>query len=280
MRFKNTVSMSNRTEQNRTEQNQQFKLFKNQSKKIIKILSVSFGYINFDNLSGEKKPDFVINKKFFIKGDNKMKKIKKFLLTIAMTMIFSVSAFAASRFEFILNVPFGLSVGFESVDLSMLPGDNRVTQWKIENASPGIGFDIGVAAQLGYMFQVKEGFGISVLEELGYIHDTISGTYGKIETGNGLNFSGIKAIYTLEQFQIGLLPKFNIGAFSIGIGGGVKIPLTGKYQINTTFAIENATTREGVKSTVDINLERQDIVDLFSPSVIGYKKIENNNFQN
>ena len=130
------------------------------------------------------------------------------------------------------------------------------------------------------MFQVKEGFGISVLEELGYIHDTISGTYGKIETGNGLNFSGIKAIYTLEQFQIGLLPKFNIGAFSIGIGGGVKIPLTGKYQINTTFAIENATTREGVKSTVDINLERQDIVDLFSPSVIGYKKIENNNFQN
>ena len=128
MRFKNTVSMSNRTEQNRTEQNQQFKLFKNQSKKIIKILSVSFGYINFDNLSGEKKPDFVINKKFFIKGGSKMKKIKKFLLTIAMTMIFSVSAFAASGFEFILNVPFGLSVGFESVDLSMLPGDNRVTQ--------------------------------------------------------------------------------------------------------------------------------------------------------
>ena len=91
----------------------------------------------------------------------------------------------------------------------------------------------------------------------------------KSKQETGLNFSGIKAIYTLEQFQIGLLPKFNIGAFSIGIGGGVKIPLTGKYQINTTFAIENATTREGVKSTVDINLERQDIVDLFSPSVIG-----------
>ena len=46
--------------------------FKNKSiEKIIKILSVSFGYINRDNLSGEKKPDFVINKKFFIKGDNK-----------------------------------------------------------------------------------------------------------------------------------------------------------------------------------------------------------------
>ena len=160
-----------------------------------------------------------------------MKKIKKFLLTIAMTMIFSVSAFAASGFEFILNVPFGLSVGFESVDLGMLPGADGITQRKIEDASPGVGFDIGVAAQLGYMFQVKDGFGISVLGELGYSHDTISGTYSKIEGGDGISFSGIKAIYTLEQFQIGLLPKFNIGAFSIGIGGGVKIPISAKERV-------------------------------------------------
>ncbi|TXJ20585.1 PorT family protein [Brachyspira aalborgi] len=162
-----------------------------------------------------------------------MKKIKKFLLTIAMTMIFSVSAFAASGFEFILNVPFGLSVGFESVDLGMLPGADGITQRKIEDASPGVGFDIGVAAQLGYMFQVKDGFGISVLGELGYSHDTISGTYSKIEGGDGnsINWSGIKAIYTLEQFQIGLLPKFNIGAFSIGIGGGVKIPISAKERV-------------------------------------------------
>ena len=109
-----------------------------------------------------------------------MKKIKKFLLTMAMTMIFSVSAFAASGFEFILNVPLGLSVGFESVDLGLLPVADGITQRKIEDASPGVGFDIGVAAQLGYMFQVKDGFGISVLGELGYSHDTISGTYSKI----------------------------------------------------------------------------------------------------
>ena len=81
------------------------------------------------------------------------------------------------------------------------------------------------------MFQVKDGFGISVLGELGYSHDTISGTYSKIEGGDGISFSGIKAIYTLEQFQIGLLPKFNIGAFSIGIGGGVKIPISAKERV-------------------------------------------------
>ena len=72
MRFKNIVSMLNSTVQYSTVQYHKFKLFKNKSiEKIIKILSVSFGYINRDNLSGEKKPDFVINKKFFIKGDNK-----------------------------------------------------------------------------------------------------------------------------------------------------------------------------------------------------------------
>ena len=120
---------------------------------------------------------------------------------MAMTMALGTSAFAASGFEFILNVPFGLSVGFELIDWGLLPSGR-----KIDDASPGIGFDIGVAAQLGYMFQVKDGFGISVLGELGYSHDTISGTYGKLEGGDGISFSGIKAIYTLEQFQIGLLP--------------------------------------------------------------------------
>ena len=160
-----------------------------------------------------------------------MKNIKKFLLITAMTMALGTSAFAASGFEFILNVPFGLSVGFESIDWGMLQNENGVTQRKIDDANPGIGFDIGVAAQLGYMFQVKDGFGISVLGELGYSHDTISGTYGKLEGGDGISFSGIKAIYTLEQFQIGLLPKFNIGAFSIGIGGGVKIPISAKERV-------------------------------------------------
>ena len=155
-----------------------------------------------------------------------MKNFKKFLLTMAMTMALGTSAFAASGFEFILNVPFGLSVGFELIDWGLLPSGR-----KIDDASPGIGFDIGVAAQLGYMFQVKDGFGISVLGELGYSHDTISGTYGKLEGGDGISFSGIKAIYTLEQFQIGLLPKFNIGAFSIGIGGGVKIPISAKERV-------------------------------------------------
>ena len=148
-----------------------------------------------------------------------MKKIKKFLLTMAMTMALGTSAFASSGFEFLLNWSGGLKIGIP----------NKAA--KTIGYEKGGGFDTAITAQIGYMFQVKDGFGISVLGELGYSHDTISGTYSKIEGGDGISFSGIKAIYTLEQFQIGLLPKFNIGAFSIGIGGGVKIPISAKERV-------------------------------------------------
>ena len=148
-----------------------------------------------------------------------MKKIKKFLLTMAMTMALGTSAFAASGFEFLFQLAGGPGVVIPNKEAKDL------------GIKGSLSSDADISAQIGYMFQVKDGFGISVLGELGYSHDTISGTYSKIEGGDGISFSGIKAIYTLEQFQIGLLPKFNIGAFSIGIGGGVKIPISAKERV-------------------------------------------------
>ena len=180
-----------------------------------------------------------------------MKNFKKFLLTMAMTMALGTSAFAASGFEFILNVPFGLSVGFESVDVGVeIPNSSGVNQAVVAEAKAGVGFDIGIAAQLGYMFQVKNNFAISLLGELGYSHDTIAATYGKpnVDTYADFNFDGLKATYTLEQFQIGLLPKFNIGAFAIGIGGGVKIPMSAKEKL----ALGDLDTKDTFKPDVPV----------------------------
>ena len=182
-----------------------------------------------------------------------MKKIKKFLLTIAMTMIFSVSAFAASGFEFILNVPFGINVGIpnkETKDAAKAAGGDMDTH---------MGFDVGVDAQIGYMFQVKDGFGISLLGELGYALDYYN------------MFSDIASLSSMfNSFQLGLLPKFNIGfggrhGLAVGIGGGVKIPLSG-----TLFAGYSGI--DAVKIFNDEKVNRTDISDLFSPSVIGYIK--------
>ena len=195
-----------------------------------------------------------------------MKKIKKFLLTIAMTMALGTSAFASSGFEFILNVPFGINVGIpnkETKDAAKAAGGDMDTH---------MGFNVGVDAQIGYMFQVKDGFGISVLGELGYSFDTYSYGYGytiPIATGD----TRIRVSYGQQyhSFKIGLLPKFNIGfggkhGLAIGIGGGAKIPISGKSVIIS----ESGNTETG---RIDTKLKRKDITDLFSPSVIGYVKV-------
>ena len=203
-----------------------------------------------------------------------MKKIKKFLLTMAMTMALGTSAFAASGFEFLFQLAGGAGVVIPNKEAKDL------------GIKGSLSADADISAQIGYMFQVKEGFGISVLGELGYSWDAYSMGYGS--TGVASSSIGGNTTYSAEEgldiglfyhsFKLGLLPKFNIGfggrhGLAIGIGGGVKIPISGWFSTTSTFAVNDATTIEGVKSTVDMNLKRQDITDLFSPSVIGYMKV-------
>ena len=178
-----------------------------------------------------------------------MKNIKKFIVIMAMTMIFSVSAFAASGFEFILNVPLGLGIGIPTKS-------EKDIKWK-----SGVGFDAGVTAQLGYMFQVKSGFGISVLGELGYAHTTRALTQKYEELGTKIS---IYAAYIMDSFQIGLLPKINIGDFAIGIGGGVKIPVA--FQLSSKAKIGDTTIKG--KEKIDMKVFR----DNYSPAIIGYIK--------
>ena len=180
-----------------------------------------------------------------------MKNIKKFLLITAMTMALGTSAFAESGFEFILNVPLGAGITIPDKDL------------KDAGYKGTAGFEAGVSAQLGYMFQVVNGFGISALVELGYAHDHF-GTSIEADLG-ALGYEGAGVVklsdsYALDSFQIGLLPKFNIGAFSIGIGGGVKVPLGGKYTMKLGDAKDS------------IKLAMADTLSMFTPPVIGYVK--------
>ncbi|TXJ21199.1 PorT family protein [Brachyspira aalborgi] len=204
-----------------------------------------------------------------------MKKIKKFLLTIAMTMIFSVSAFAASGFEFLFQLAGGAGVVIPNKEAKDLGIKGTLSA------------DADVSAQIGYMFQVKDGFGISVLGELGYSFDGYSMGYGSGaissgSVGGGNTTYSAEASLSIEQlfhsFKLGLLPKFNIGfggrhGLAIGIGGGVKIPLAGNMSMTSTIAVNDVASDAGIKTEDKITLSRQDITDLFSPSVIGYMKV-------
>ena len=182
-----------------------------------------------------------------------MKKIKKFLLTMAMTMALGTSAFASSGFEFLLNWSGGLKLGIP----------NKAA--KDIGFKKGGGFDTAITAQIGYMFQVKDGFGISLLGELGYAFD-----YYNMETDTAINMS-VSSMF--NSFQLGLLPKFNIGfggrhGLAIGIGGGVKIPISGNYTLNLNL---NGTNPDGSALT-QLDLKREDIISMYNPALIGYIK--------
>lgn len=191
-----------------------------------------------------------------------MKYLRKIFTTIALMTIFSVSVFAKSGFEFHYNALIGVGVGFPN------------KSFKDVGFKSDFGVDGTGLFQIGYMRQVKEGFGISYLLELGYNFSsyTISGKLGSDAlseiTGVIMNYPDISA--TLENYffnlQVGLFPKFNFGIFSIGIGGGIKVPISGEL----TTTINVAAIDYERENTQKLN--RTDIADMFNPPIFGYVK--------
>ncbi|MEI0748441.1 hypothetical protein [Brachyspira pulli] len=162
-----------------------------------------------------------------------MKHLKKIIFAFAMITALSTSAFAASGFEFIFNVPFGLNI-------NLLPQYSMYATQEAKNGTyyhsgNKVGFDAGVSAQIGYMWQVKDNFGISLLGELGYSFDSLYANFDKAKKQDPNNSIGQvddpsapklgNASFYTHNLKIGILPKFNIKAFSIGVGLGVIIPM-------------------------------------------------------
>ena len=193
-----------------------------------------------------------------------MKYLRKIFITIALMTIFSVSVFAKSGFEFHYNALLGVGVSFPTTSMKDMGFKND------------IGFDGTGLFQIGYMRQVKEGFGISYLLELGYNFSsyTISGKpdfnpiindifgLGNIIGNIFPNDMSVALDFTFYNIQIGLFPKFNFRNFSIGIGGGIKIPVIGEMSVTAT-ALNIEETRK---------LSRTDIADFFNPPIFGYVK--------
>ncbi|PTY40971.1 hypothetical protein [Brachyspira hampsonii] len=180
-----------------------------------------------------------------------MKHLKKIIFTAVLAAALSTSAFAASGFEFILNVPLGLSIGIPELPAGA-PKDV---------IKGGVGFDAGVTAQLGYMIGITEGVGISILGEIGYAHDTSAYSIDGYAITGMDGVPRINLSQSFESIQIGLLPKVNIGAFAIGIGGGIKIPMA------STINLKYGDTDAG-----SLKLNMNDIGTMYSTALIGYIK--------
>ena len=197
-----------------------------------------------------------------------MKSFKRLFFIISILLIFNISAFAESGFEFTCNFQLGTGIGIPTKTMKDI------------GFKSDVGFDFSGEFQFGYLFQVKNNFGISALVELGYnigsysvsgkinISEQIAAELNKLGFGNidisklGI-FNNVSASFVnyFYSIQVGLFPKFNIGNFAIGIGGGIKIPFMG-WQ---TVKILDTEFDTGL-------LYRPEISDLISPAILGYVK--------
>lgn len=180
--------------------------------------------------------------------------MRKIILILILAVSLShINVFAASGFEAILNVPLGLSVG--------IPNGTYETDVLKSQA----GFDSGITAQLGYMIGLGK-IGISILGELGYSYDSYR-IYMSSSLNNNNKMDVYGSIYT-HNFQIGILPKINIGQFAIGLGAGVKIPISAVNEVKTDYTILGFED----SSTVSSKLNRNDIENGYDKNVIPYIK--------
>ncbi|OEJ15188.1 hypothetical protein BFL38_12825 [Brachyspira hampsonii] len=179
-----------------------------------------------------------------------MKHLKKILLITCALLAFNSYSFAKGSFEAILNVPVGMSFG---------GGDGNDIFSKI-------GFDSGVNVKLGYMFVFNK-WAFSILGDIGYSYDSYKIYSSSSVLGDTVS---TKDSMYIHGFQIGVLPKFNFGAFSLGIGIGVKVPFALTHDYEKTYR-----TSSGTETTVthNENFYGNNIGKLLKSDVIPYFKV-------
>ena len=143
--------------------------------------------------------------------------IKKILLTILSVLAFNLFAYAEG-FEVSLNVPLGVAIGTPNKPLKDL------------GYKSGKGFDTGVEIQIGYYHKIYNRIGAGLFFDLGYTYDSFA---SKKYLANG---TAVDTSMYMHNFEIGLMPKITIWGASLGIGGGIKIPMAGKKDLEYGYS--------------------------------------------
>lgn len=132
---------------------------------------------------------------------------------IIMILMFIVSSVAFPTFEIGIQVPIGISIGIPNVDII-----NKEWATPLYNTiEANIDYEIAVLMQIGCNYKLSNNVlkSISVLLDLGYYRHPISTMYD-----NNVN----ESIY-FNSINIGIIPKLHFDRISIGIGGGVMVPI-------------------------------------------------------
>lgn len=115
--------------------------------------------------------------------------------------------------------------------------------------------------------------GLSLLGDLGYSYDSYRTSLSLSFTQPGVGGIDIKSYYSMymHNFQVGILPKLNIGNLAIGIGAGVKIPMAGTLETKTDLNVTGTLPNQSYSDT-QTTTEKYAASD-FKTSVIPYVKL-------
>lgn len=122
-------------------------------------------------------------------------------------------------------------------------------------------FEFGVGITPGFYLGFDDYMGFSVALDLGYKREVFSYNENKLV---GSKYEKIATSYYFDTINIGLLPKFNVARFYIGIGGGIKLLVSG-----------NEKTKKEVNSQLvdsDIKYDFNSIKNKFKNPFIPYIK--------
>ena len=192
--------------------------------------------------------------------------MKKIILTFAIIFLLQSKAFP--NFEMNLTVPIGATLLYPYTDGTKFM---QTKPYFINYRSPDddtTSYNVGVLMQVGHRFDLKYKTGvtsISLLADIGYFQELI----GMIYT---YGISGEDYVYIestkFQTLNLGLIPKLNFWLpnmkipFSVGFGGGVKIPFSGTRYIATVERDE-----------FEEDLSYQDIKKTFEYPFIPYIKL-------
>ena len=90
-------------------------------------------------------------------------------------------------------------------------------------------FENSFSIQPGVFFSYYDTISSAIFLDIGYSKDRYEFRYGESENRIVENFS-------LNNISVGLLPRINFGFLSLGIGGGIKIPISMRYSTEGQYS--------------------------------------------
>ncbi len=192
---------------------------------------------------------------------------------LVVLFVLSYSVFAKSGLELGVFAPLGFNIGIHYYDKAPSGLNNQQsaaynTYVTNNTRTSHIGYDAGALFQAGYRLELNKEISFSFMGELGYSRDTFN--YRLKDSSNTgsqvLKFQNYR-YYTFDSLVIGILPKFNYKRFSLGIGVGMKIFLSGTIN-NSSYNPTLGYTTETIKM-----IDTKNYKDYFTSNVMAYFKL-------